>query len=91
MNKKLSSQASDSIKHTSEKLPAEFSELSEEDLQQIVGGRPFFRTLTKVIKGHSGAVSDTVNGLVGGKLPNKETAEKVFVPLDWQLIHELFF
>jgi len=50
MNKKLSSQASDSIKHTSEKLPAEFSELSEEDLQQIVGGRPFFRTLTKVIR-----------------------------------------
>ena len=36
--KKLRLQAADLIKHTKEKLPSEFVELSEKDLQQIVGG-----------------------------------------------------
>lgn len=38
MNKKnLRLQAIDSIKHTTRKLPAELVELSEKNLQQIVG------------------------------------------------------
>jgi hypothetical protein len=37
--KKLRLQAADLIKHTKEKLPSDFVELSaEEDLQRIVGG-----------------------------------------------------
>jgi bacteriocin-like protein len=36
--KNLRLQAADLIKHTEEKLPAKFVELSEKDLQQIVGG-----------------------------------------------------
>ena len=36
--KKLRLQAADLIKHTKEILPTEFVELSEKDLQQIVGG-----------------------------------------------------
>ena len=39
--KKLRLQAADLIKHTKEKLPSEFVELSEKDLQQIVGGVAF--------------------------------------------------
>jgi len=90
MNKKLSSQVSDFIKYTSEELPAEFIELSEEDLQQVVGGKPFFAVLNGVINGHTKAVSSTVNGLFNGQLPDKETAKKVFVPLDWQLFRGWF-
>lgn len=92
MNEKLSSQVSDSIKYTLEDLSSEFiEELSEEELQQIVGGRSFFGVLNGVINGHSKAVSQSVNGLFQGKLPDKETAKKVVVPLDWQLIRGLFF
>jgi bacteriocin-like protein len=36
--KKLRLQAGDLIKHTKKKLSSEFVELSEKDLQQIVGG-----------------------------------------------------
>jgi bacteriocin-like protein len=36
--KNLGLQAGNLIKHTEEKLPAKFVELSEKDLQQIVGG-----------------------------------------------------
>ena len=36
--KNLKLQAVDLIKHTQEKLTSEFVELSEKDLQQIVGG-----------------------------------------------------
>jgi len=36
--KNVKLQPSDLIKHTKEKLPSEFVELSEKDLQQIVGG-----------------------------------------------------
>jgi len=36
--KNLKLQAVDLIKHTKERLPSEFVELSEKDLQQIVGG-----------------------------------------------------
>jgi bacteriocin-like protein len=36
--KNLRLQAVDLIKHTKERLPAELVELSEKDLQQIVGG-----------------------------------------------------
>ena len=92
MNKKTSSQLSDSIKDTSEEQPVEFIELSEEDLQKIVGGWPgsFFGSLNEVFNGHSKAVSQTVNGLFHGKLPDRETAQKVFVPLDWQFFNRLF-
>lgn len=36
--KNLRLQAVDLIKHTKERLPADFVELSEKELQQIVGG-----------------------------------------------------
>jgi bacteriocin-like protein len=36
--KNLSLQVVDLIKHIKERLPADFVELSEKDLQQIVGG-----------------------------------------------------
>jgi len=38
MKNKSRFQVNDSIKHTSEELPAELVELLEEDLQQVVGG-----------------------------------------------------
>ena len=93
MNEKLSSQVSDSIKYTLEDLSSEFiEELSEEELQQIVGGgRSFFGVLNDVFNGHNSAVSKTVNGLFKGKLPDRKTAERVVVPLDWQVIRGLFF
>jgi hypothetical protein len=39
--KNLRLQAGDLIKHTKAKLPSDFVELSEGDLQQIVGGVDF--------------------------------------------------
>jgi len=44
--KNLRLQTVDLIKHTKEKLPAKFVELSEKDLQQIVGGVAFGGTGT---------------------------------------------
>jgi bacteriocin-like protein len=80
MNKKLRSQVSNCIKHTSEELPAEFIELSEEDLQQIVGGKSFWdRKFWSAVRGE---VQDT--------LYKPGTGEDLFIPIEWRVLGRLF-
>jgi bacteriocin-like protein len=81
---KIRSQVSDSIKYTSEKLPAEFIELSEEDLEQIVGGKNFFKAMNEAIEKKRQAINNTVNGLFQGNLPDKQTITTLVIPTHWE-------
>jgi bacteriocin-like protein len=90
MNTKISSQVSDSIKHTSEKLPAEFIELSEEDLKQIVGGKNFFTAMNEAINKKTQAINNTVNGLFQGDIPNWETIKTLVIPTHYEGIRRWF-
>ena len=79
--KKLGSQASDFIKHNSEELPAELVEISEEDLQQIVGGDNFWDGIRNGIETKWNAITTTIGGT-----PTGQTIVDVATPTHWHII-----
>jgi hypothetical protein len=82
MNKrKLEPQASDFIKHNSEELPAELVEISEEGLQQIVGGDNFWDGIRGGITTKAEAIITNIEGA-----PTKQTVVDVATPTHWHII-----
>ena len=82
MNKrKLEPQASDFIKHNSEELPAELVEISEEDLQQIVGGDNFWDGIRGGIKTKADAIITNIYDT-----PTTQTVVDVTTPTHWHII-----
>jgi bacteriocin-like protein len=79
MENKSRFQVSESINNTLEEVPAELFELSEEDLQQIVGGKSFWdRKLWRAVRGEA---LDTWNG--GGN------GEDLFIPIGLRVLGRL--
>lgn len=92
MNKKLSSQVSESIKHISEEVPAELFELSEEDLQKIVGGLPLWKAIKSAAQDKNNAVKTTFHDLfTQGKFPTGQTANDLLEPPEWSIFRRLFW
>jgi bacteriocin-like protein len=89
MNKKSRSEVNDSIKHTSEKLPAEFLELSDEDLQQVVGGKNFFDALNEGIEIKRKAINNTVKGIFQRNVKGKDV-RNLLIPTHWHVIGRFF-
>jgi hypothetical protein len=89
MNKKSRSEVSDSINHISEKLPAEFIELLDEDLQQVVGGKNFFDALNEGIEIKRRAINNTVNGIFQGNVQGKDIVN-LLIPTHWHVIRRFF-
>jgi bacteriocin-like protein len=79
--KKSEPQASDFIKHNSEELLAELVEISEEDLQQIVGGDNFWDG----IRGGITTKVDAIITLIEGT-PTTQTVVDVATPTHWHII-----
>jgi hypothetical protein len=79
--KKLEPQASDFIKHNSEELPAELVEISEEGLQQIVGGNNFWDAILEGVITKGEAIITIIEGT-----PTKQTIVDVATPTHWHII-----
>jgi bacteriocin-like protein len=81
MKDKLTSPVSESLKNT-EEVPVELFELSEEDLQQIVGGLSLWDAFTGTVKDKAKAVKNTVVDIVTqGTPPTGKTAQDLLDPL----------
>ena len=84
MKNKSTSLVSESIKNTSEEIPVELFELSEEDLQQIVGGISLWDAFTGTVKAKVEAVGKTAVGIVTqGTFPTGQTAQDLLDP--WEI------
>lgn len=91
MKDKSTSPISESIKNTSEEVPVELFELSDEDLQQIVGGLSVWDAFTGAVKGRGKAIVDTVVGIVTtGSIPtDKQTVNNLLDPLPIAVLRRL--
>jgi bacteriocin-like protein len=91
MKNKSKSPVIESIKNTSEEVPVELFELSDEDLQQIVGGLSLWDAITGAYKGKAKAVGDVVVGIVTtGSIPtDKETINNLLDPLPINVLRRL--
>jgi bacteriocin-like protein len=92
MNDKSTSPISESLKNTSEEVPVELFELSEEDLQQIIGGLSLWDRFTGAVKKELKAADDTIVNLVtNGNPPPGLTTQKLLDPVMRSFLRGLGF
>lgn len=79
--KRLEPQMGDFIKHSSEELPTELVEISEEDLQQIVGGNNFWKAVKGGVGAKWNAIVETAKGTA-----TEPTLVDLVIPTHWHII-----